>query len=190
MASGDSGEASLMMAREPAFAWLADPRNAGAWFASVRLERPPAPPLRAGSEWRFLRLRRGDRPMPIRLTEYDPSTRFTWETAYPTWRDNLRWTFTLTTMDGADGGADGAGSPHTNLALRIVQRPGPLGWPMVGLSWLLQRLSPRSAGTVGAVAQRAVERARDALEAAPPTAFTAYGYGPGQTARARRKRGR
>ncbi len=184
MARGETGEDAetlVAMAPEPAFAWLADPRNAGAWFASVRLERPPAPPLRAGSAWRFLLTRQRDRPMPMRLAEYSPSERFTWETDYPTWRDNLRWVFTL-----AAAAEDGGRAPATRLRLRIEQRPGPLGWPLVTLAWLLQRLNPNAAGTTRARAQRAVERARDALEAAPPTAFTAYGYGPARPGRGKR----
>src|SRR5579859_4097523 len=106
MARGETGkdaETLVAMAPEPAFAWLADPRNAGAWFASVRLERPPAPPLRAGSAWRFLLTRQRDRPMPMRLAEYTPSERFTWETDYPTLRDNLRWVFTIAAVENDDG---------------------------------------------------------------------------------------
>ncbi len=147
------GETLVAVAPEPAFAWLADPRNAGAWFASVRLERPPAPPLRAGSDWRFLLTRQRDRPMPMRMGEHTPSTRFAWETDYPAWRGNLRWVFTLAPAETAEG-ADRP--PATRLGLRIEQRPGPLGWPLVALAWLLQRLSPNSPGAVRARAQRAV----------------------------------
>ena len=178
MTGGENGETDgetlVAMAPGPAFAWLADPRNAGAWFASVRLERPPAPPLRAGSAWRFVLTRQRDRLMPMRMAEYAPSERFAWQTEYPTWRENLRWVFTLEAAEGETG----EGAPATRLGLRIEQQPGPLAWPLVALAWLLQRLSPNSAGTTRARAQRAVERARDALEAAPPTAFIAYGYGP------------
>lgn len=182
--TGDGAETMVAMAPEPAFAWLADPRNAGAWFASVRLERPPAPPLRIGSAWRFLLTRQRDRLMPMRMAEHIPSERFAWETDYPAWRGNLRWVFTLAAAE------DSENAPATRLRLRIEQRPGALGWPLVALAWLMQRLSPNSAGTTRARAQRAVERARDALEAAPPTAFTAYGYGPARPARGRRGPGR
>ncbi len=175
--SAADAETLVALAPEPAFAWLADPRNARGWFASVRLERPPAPPLQAGSAWRFLLTRQRDRPMPMRLAEYTPPVRFAWETDYPTWRGNLRWVFTLEQTESK------VGLPATRLGLRIVQRPGPLGWPLVALAWVLQRLSPNSPGTTQARAQRAVERARDALEAAPPTAFTAYGYGRARSGR-------
>ncbi len=185
--TGDGAETLVAMAPEPAFAWLADPRNAGAWFASVRLERPPAPPLRAGSAWRFLLIRQRNRPMPIRLAEYIPSERFVWETGYPAWRDNLRWIFTLAAAETAE---DGGRAPATRLRLRIEQRPGPLGWPLVALGWILQRLSPNSTGTTRARAQRAVERARDALESAPPIAFAVYGYGPARQGRGKRGPGR
>jgi hypothetical protein len=189
MARGEAdvdGETLVAMAPGPAFAWLADPRNAAAWFASVRLERPPAPPLRAGSAWRFVLTRQRDRLMPMRMAEYAPSERFAWETDYPTWRGNLRWVFTLEAAEGGAGG-EGEGSPTTQLRLRIEQRPGPLGWPLVALAWLVQRLSPNSAGTTRARAQRAVERAHDALEAAPPTAFIAYGYRPARGGRSGRR---
>jgi hypothetical protein len=169
----DSGETLVAIAPEPACAWLADPRNAGAWFAAVRLERPPAPPLRAGSAWRFLLTHNHDRPMPLRLAEHDPPRGFVWETEYPAWRGNLRWAVTLEAAGAEDGAA-----PATRLRLRIEQRPGPLGWPLLALAWLFERLSRQTASSARARAQRAVERARDALLAAPPTAFTAYGYGP------------
>jgi hypothetical protein len=162
------------------FAWLADPRNAGAWFASVRLERPPLPTPQVGDTWRFLLTRQNDRVIPMRLAEYAPPMRFIWETEYPAWRSNLRWVFTLSAVK-REGEA-----PATRLALRIEQRPGPLGWPVVALAALLQRLSPNSAGTAWARAWRAVERARDALEATPPTAFIAYGFGAARSGRSKR----
>ncbi|HEX9037312.1 MAG TPA: hypothetical protein VF808_10020 [Ktedonobacterales bacterium] len=178
----DSGETLVALAVGPAFAWLADPRNAGAWFAAVRLERPPAPPLRAGCAWRFLLTRQRDRPMPMRLSEYTPSTRFVWETDYPGWRGNLRWVLTL-----APGAASGDVAAATRLGLRIEQRPGLVGWPLLGIAWLAERVSRETASGVRARAQRAVERARDALESAPPTAFTVYGYGPARGGRGKRR---
>lgn len=178
-------ETLVALAPEPACAWLADPRNAGAWFASVRLERPPAPPLRAGSAWRFLLTRQRDRPMPVRLAEYDPPRGFTWETEHPAGRGNLRWVFSLEPAASDDG----AQTPATWLLLRIEQRPGLLGRPLLALAWVLERLSRNTASSVRSRAQRAVERARDALEAAPPTAFSAYGYGPTRPGAGRSKRG-
>ena len=179
------GETRVALAPELAFAWLADPRNAGAWFASVRLERPPATPLRAGASWRFLMTRQRDRPLPMRLAGYAPSTRFIWETENPGWRGNLRWVFSFTPVEAEDGAA---GAPATRLRLRIEQRPGLLGWPLLALAWVAERVTREVASSVGARAQRAVERARDALESAPPTAFTVYGYGHARGSRSRRGR--
>lgn len=180
------GETRVALAPEPAFAWLADPRNAGAWFASVRLERPPASPLRAGATWRFLLTRQRNRPMPMRLAEYDPASRFVWETDNTGWRGNLRWVFTLASAEN-EGDKEG-GAPATRLSLRIEQRPGLLGWPMLALAWAAERASRETVSSVSARAQRAVERARDALQSAPPTAFTAYGYGPARSRHGRRGR--
>lgn len=180
------GETLIAMAPELVCAWLADPRNAGAWFAAVRLERPPAPPLRAGSEWRFLLTRQRDRPMPIRLADYAPPRSFAWETRYPAWRGNLRWAFTLEVAN--EERQEGDAARATRLRLRIEQRPGALGWPMLALAWVFERLSRETISSVQARAQRAVERARDALQAAPPTAFIPYGYGPAR-ASGRGKRG-
>lgn len=177
------GETRVGLAPEPAFAWLADPRNASAWFASVRLERPPATPLRAGAAWRFLMTRQRERPMPMRLAEYTPSTRFIWETNNPGWRGNLRWVFTFAAETDEEGGA-----PATRIGLHIEQRPGVLGWPLLALAWVAERVSRETVSSVGARAQRAVERARDALESAPPTSFIPYGYGPARGGRSRRSR--
>lgn len=177
---GDGAETLVALEPERAFAWLADPRNAGTWFASVRLERPPAPTPQVGDTWRFLMTRQRDQPIPMRLAEYAPSSRFIWETQYPGWRSNLRWICSFSAAE------DASGAPATRLELRIEQRPGPLGWPLLALASLLQRFNPNSAGTTRARARRAVERASDALEAAPPTAFIVYGFGATRAGKGKR----
>lgn len=171
-----SAEVVIGCAAETAFAWLADPRNAAAWFASVALPGPPARPLRVGAIWRFDLTRQRGQSIPMRLAEYQPPHRFTWETTYPRWRDNLQWALALTpTPEDASA---------ATLRLTIRQRPGPLGWPLLLVAGLLARLSPGSAGSMQARAERAAQRARDALAAAPTLT-----YGPYERREPRRRRG-
>lgn len=160
-----SAEVVIACAAEAAFAWLADPRNAAAWFASVALPEPPARPLRAGATWRFSMTRQRGQVIPMRLAEYQPPQRFTWETTYPRWRDNLQWELTLAPESVPDGAS------ATRLRLTIRQRPGPLGWPALLLAALLGRLSPTLAASMQARAERAAQRAREALEAAPTLSY-------------------
>jgi uncharacterized protein YndB with AHSA1/START domain len=174
-----SAEVVVACAVEAAFAWLADPRNAAAWFASVALPEPPARPLRAGAEWRFSLTRQRGQIIPMHLAEYQPPQRFTWETTYPRWRDNLQWALTLTPESTADGAS------ATRLCLTIRQRPGPLGWPALLLAALLARLGPTLAGSMQARAERAAQRAGEALEAAPTLT-----YEPERRGGPRRGRGR
>jgi hypothetical protein len=180
--ASDGATTTVALERERAFAWLVDPRNAAAWFASVRLERAPAPTPHVGDSWRFLMTRQYDRPILMRLAEYTPSERFAWATQYPGWRSNLHWVFTLSDVEREGS----SGAPATQLALRIEQRPGLLGWPLLALATLLQRFNPNSQGTARARAQRAVDRARVALESAPSTAFIAYGFSATRAGRGRR----
>lgn len=153
---------------EAAFAWLADPRNAGEWFASVALPTAPERPLRAGAVWRFDMMRQPDKSIPMRLAEYQPPRAFMWETAYPAWRDNLQWALALTPEPASAGGE------MTRLRVTIRQRPGPLGWPLVLLAALFARLSSAQAGSITARAASAAERARDALAATPTLSYGPY----------------
>lgn len=163
-----SAEVVVACPLDVAFAWLADPRNAGEWFASVALPEPPPRPLRVGTTWRFNMTRQRGKSIPMRLADYQPSRSFVWETDYPTWRDNLRWTLTLTPEepDEADEREAGVG-PMTRLRMTIRQQPGPLGWPLVALATLIGRLGATEGASIAARAERAAMRAGEALEALP-----------------------
>ncbi|HEX8733480.1 MAG TPA: SRPBCC family protein [Ktedonobacterales bacterium] len=162
-----SAEVEVACAAETAFAWLADPRNAAAWFASVALPEPPARPLRAGAAWTFTLTRQRGKRIPMHLAEYQPPHGFTWETTYPGWRDNLTWALAfIPATDNPDGA--------TRLRLTIRQRPGPLGWPLLLLADSLTQLSPNYVGSMRARAERAAIRAREALDALPTLSYGAY----------------
>ncbi len=162
-----SAEVVIACPAEAAFAWLADPRNAGEWFASVTLPEAPARPLRAGVDWRFSMTRQRGKIIPMRLAEYQPPQSFTWETTYPAWRDNLRWSLTLAPEPAAPAAA-------TRLRMTIRLRPGPLGWPALLLATLIARLSSKWAMSVAERAARAARRACEALEALPTLTYGPY----------------
>lgn len=161
-----SAEVELACAAETAFAWLADPRNAAAWFAGVALPEPPARPLRVGATWGFTLTRQRGKRIPMRLAEYQPPEAFAWETAYPGWRDNLTWALAFTSA--ADNPA------AARLRLTIRQRPGPLGWPLLLVAALFTSLNPNYVGSMQARADRAAQRASEALAAAPTLSYGAY----------------
>ncbi len=165
-----SAETLIACAPETAFAWLADPGNAGAWFASVTLLEPPERPLRVGAAWRFSMTRQRGRLISLRLAAYQPPQTFTWETTYPAWRDNLQWTIALEPAH-EDEAEDEA--PHARLRLTIRKRPGPFGWPMLAIAAALGRLGVTEAASMVARAERAAERARDALAAASTLSYGA-----------------
>ncbi|HEV2238823.1 MAG TPA: hypothetical protein VGR57_19345, partial [Ktedonobacterales bacterium] len=48
------GETHTQVAPAAALAYLADPRHAGAWFASVTVAGLAEGPPRAGQQWRFV----------------------------------------------------------------------------------------------------------------------------------------
>ncbi|HEX8997159.1 MAG TPA: SRPBCC family protein [Ktedonobacterales bacterium] len=184
-----SAEVSVSGGPDAAFAWLVDPRNAGAWFANVALPEPPERPLRVGAMWRFIMTRQGAREIPMRLADYQPPARFTWETTYPRWRDNLAWTITLSPEPDTAERPDAP--PTTRLRLTISQRPGPLGWPSLLLAGLLARLSPSLAASMEARAERAAQRAAEALAATPTISSGAYErHGSRQRGGTRSKSGR
>lgn len=161
-----SAEVEIACVAEAAFAWLADPRNAAAWFASVALPEPPARPLRVGTVWTFALTRQRGKRIPMRLAEYQPPQRFAWETTYPGWRDNLTWALAFTTAEA---------DPDTSrLRLTIHQRPGPLGWPLLLLAAALTWFNPGYVGSMRARAERAAQRAQEALDAQPTLSYGAY----------------
>lgn len=141
-----SGEATVAIPCAAAFAYLADPRNAPEWFAGVTFPEQPEGAPQAGMTWRFIQARSDQRIVPVRMEVYEPPMRFVWRTALRWPRTNLRWEMRC------DPEKDGS-----RLRMTIAIEPGPAGW--LGLY-----LSPRAYRPNPALqAQRAVERARDAL---------------------------
>lgn len=130
-----------------AFAYLADPRHAPAWFAGAAFASPPAGPPRLGQSWTFARTRGTRRVLPVAVAAFEPSRRFLWQTTLSPRRDNNAWE--VECIPAA------AGATRLTVTIRLI--PGPLGW----LSILLYRPLVRAA--LRERAQRAANRARDAL---------------------------
>ena len=144
-----TGETTVAVAPEVAFAYLADPRNAQQWFAGAALaERPEGTP-HARMRWRFVQSR-NNRVVPVQMETYEPPTHFRWQTALRWPRTNLRWEMRCDPLSEGEGG--------TRLRMTIGIEPGPMGWLALWLSKPVYRPDPAMQ------AQRAVERARDALE--------------------------
>lgn len=197
-----SGATTVAMTPAAAFAYLADPRHAPAWFAGVTLAEPPEGPQigapREGMTWRFVQTRgqpAGGRPRvtPVEMAVYEPPSRVVWRTRFAWPRTNLAWELRFEphgepdseplAESGAEPGTvagEGAGegqrpaeaapapdagrSPHAptqhataRLTFTIRIEPGPLGWATLLVA------APFSRNTLAARAQRAVERAREAL---------------------------
>jgi hypothetical protein len=149
-----TGETHTQAAPAAALAYLADPRHAPKWFASVAVEGLAGGPPRAGQTWRFVE--RGGRgaARPVRMALYEPGARFIWETQLGRARTNITWEVAASAAPEGEGGA----------TLRLVTRwrPGLLGWPAALAAAMLAR------GALARRAQRTIERARDAVESAPP----------------------
>jgi hypothetical protein len=154
-----TGETHTQTAPAAALAYLADPRHAPEWFASVAVEGLADEPPRAGQTWRFVE--RGSRgtARPVRMALYEPGTRFIWETQLGPARTNIVWEVTTSAAPEGEGGA--------TLRLETRWRPGLLGWPAALAAALLTRAA------LARRAQRTIERARDAVEAAAGTASSA-----------------
>ena len=150
MAREGSGEATATVDLAAAFAYLSNPFRAPEWFAGVQFaERPDGEP-RAGMRWRFIQVRSGNRVVPMRMEVYEPPTRFVWRTTHLWPRTNLRWEMQCEPVPEEEGGG-------TRLRMTIGIEPGPMGWLSLWLSKPAFRPDPAMQ------AQRAVERARDAL---------------------------
>ena len=165
-----TGEATVAVAPDAAFAYLADPRHTQEWFAGARLVEPPEGAPHAGMTWRFVQVRSDNRVVPVRMAVYEPPTRFVWRTTLRWPRTNLRWEMRCepeTPSPPLTPSPQGEGKSVNGTLLRmtISIEPGPVGWLGLYLSPRLYRPDPAMQ------AQRAVERARDALEehAAPPS---------------------
>ena len=153
-----TGEATVAATPEAAFAYLADPRNAQQWFAGAALAEQPEGAPYAGMRWRFVQAR-SKRVVPVRMEVYEPPSHFLWRTALRWPRTNLRWEMrcepeTLPPPPQGEGQSVGG----VRLRMTIGIEPGPMGWLGLHLSPRLYRPDPAMQ------AQRAVERARDALE--------------------------
>ena len=145
-----TGEATVAVAPDAAFAYLADPRHAQEWFAGARLAEPPEGAPHAGMTWRFIQVRSDNRVIPVRMEVYEPPSRFVWRTTFRWPRTNLRWEMRCEPDSGDE-------EHVTRLRMTIGIEPGPVGWLGLYLSPRLYRPDPAMQ------AQRAVERAREAL---------------------------
>jgi len=143
-----TGETTVAALPEVAFAYLADPRNARQWFAGAALAEQPEGAPHAGMRWRFVQAR-SKRIVPVWMEVYEPPSHFVWRTALHWPRTNLRWEMRCEPIAGEEGG--------TRLRMTIGIEPGPMGWLALWLAKPAFRPDPAMQ------AQRAVERARDAL---------------------------
>jgi uncharacterized protein YndB with AHSA1/START domain len=153
-----TGETTVAAPPEVAFAYLADPRNAQQWFAGAALAEQPEGAPHAGMRWRFVQAR-SKRIVPVRMEVYEPPSHFVWRTALHWPRTNLRWEMRcepppLTPPPRGEGQSVSG----TRLRMTIGIEPGPMGWLALWLAKPAFRPDPAMQ------AQRAVERARDALE--------------------------
>lgn len=133
------------------FAFLADPRNAQAWFTGADFETPPEDEPRAGMTWTLAKTEETRGPIPTRIRLYEPPLRVVWETTLGRMRTN--WTWTITCSPAADA-ADG---PATLARLAIRLRPGLLD------TLLALILSRTLRETLSTRAERALQRAAEAL---------------------------
>lgn len=145
-----TGEATVSVVADVAFAYLADPRHAPEWFAGATLAEPPEGAPYAGMTWRFIQVRSDNRVVPVRMEVYDPPSHFVWRTTLRWPRTNLRWEMRCEPVAAGEGSA--------RLRMTIGIEPGPVGWLALWLSKPAFRPDPAMQ------AQRAVERARDALQ--------------------------
>jgi Polyketide cyclase / dehydrase and lipid transport len=173
-----TGETTALAEPEAAFTFLADPRNAQRWFAGAALAEQLESAPHTGMCWRFVQAR-NNRLVPVRMEVYEPPLRFVWRTTLRWPRTNLRWEMRC------DPDEQGERQNRTSTRLRMTIRiePGPVGWLGLVLSPRLYRPDP------ALQAQRAVERARDALEdraTAHTTERTPTGKSPEKRGRRRR----
>jgi hypothetical protein len=133
-----------------AFAFLADPRNTQLWFATAPLVEPVSGPLFEGMTWRLAKTVETRRVTPLGMAVYQPPERFVWETRLRGPATNHSWEVRLS--PGTD-----AGTVKMSMTLRL--RLGPVDH----LSALVAPARLRRIVTVRA--QRALERARAAMEA-------------------------
>src|SRR5579871_6541598 len=88
-----AGAAELLVEVAPkaAFAFLADPRNAGAWFTAANFAIAPEGQPRQGMTWTVAQTAETRRPVPTRMVAYEPPHRFTWATELGALTVNWSW---------------------------------------------------------------------------------------------------
>ncbi|HEY7342594.1 MAG TPA: SRPBCC family protein [Ktedonobacterales bacterium] len=178
-----TGEVTVATTPEVAFAYLADPRNARQWFAGATLAEQPEGAPHAGMRWRFVQAR-SKRVVPVRMEIYEPPSHFVWRTALRWPRTNLRWEMCCE-PEALPLSPQGKGQSvsGTRLRMTIGIEPGPMGWLALWLAKPAFRPDPAMQ------AQRAVERARDALlEQSAPAAIERPPARKPSEKRGRRKR--
>jgi uncharacterized protein YndB with AHSA1/START domain len=151
-----TGETTVAVSRAVAFTYLVNPRHAPEWFAGVQFAEEPEGSPRQGMSWRFVQVRSGHRIVPVRMEVYEPPSRFVWRTTLRWPRTNLLWEMRCE-PEGA-----GPNAEITRLRMTIGIEAGPMGRLALWLSKPAFRPDPAMQ------AQRAVERARDALLAETP----------------------
>lgn len=200
------GEATAAVAPAVAFAVLADPRHASEWFAGADFETPPQGAARAGLEWSFARTPGTRRVQPMRMTVYEPPTRFVWET---TFRSPLSTNFIFEMRcEPAEIAADDADSPDatpppdaaeqppvdrpsraapvqaTRLFFTIRLRPSLVQWASIAAGFVLLRRALRER------AQTAVDRAAEAALSASSGPASRGGIGRQRGTRPKRRKRR
>ena len=166
------GRTRTRVGPEIACGYLADPRHASEWFASVEVDGLDSGALQRGHRWRFVQGRRGA-GRPVEMERFDCPRGFAWRTRLPWPRTNVAWELEV------------AGEARGGSTLKLTTRwlPGMLGWPLVLVLALARR------GALAQRSQRTAERARDALEAAYPEG-TGPERGPSAGAKPHARRGR
>lgn len=171
-----TGEAVAPSTPATAFAFLANPRNAGAWFVGAGFAVPPEGPPRAGLTWSFARTTGTRRVQPVRMSVYEPPRRFVWETRLPAVLTNFTWE--MRCEPASEGRAGG-----TRLRLTYRLRPGLVQWLTTAVGFSLVNRALREQ------AQRAADRAAEALSssAGPSSGKPADGRGNGAGRKRKRR---
>ena len=134
-------EALVTVAPSVAFAYLADPRNAGAWFTGAGFASAPAGQPQSGQTWAFERTTGTRAVQPVRMEVYSPPSRFVWRTTRPPLWTGFEWTMACEPVEGK--------LSSTTLRFTIRLRPGLVQWPLSLLGYrLVRRALQRQATTV------------------------------------------
>ncbi|MGH2515318.1 MAG: SRPBCC family protein [Ktedonobacterales bacterium] len=171
-----TGEALAKVTPAAAFTFLANPRNAGAWFAGADFEEPPVGPPRAGQTWSFARTPGTRRVQPVRMSIFEPPSRFVWETRLPSVLTNFTWELRC-----EPAGDEMPGGTRLRLIYRL--RPGLAQWLTTAVGFSLVGRALREQ------AQRAADRAAEALSStSAPSADTPNDEHGAGTRRKRKRR--